>query len=44
MAKGIGRGLRQVWLLAARWLGSAVRAIGRGAAATKDIDAAHRRG
>src|SRR6476620_9379182 len=43
MAKGIGRGLRQVWLLAARWLGSAVRAIGRGAAATKDIDAAHRR-
>jgi S-DNA-T family DNA segregation ATPase FtsK/SpoIIIE len=43
MAKGIGRGLRQLWLLAARWLGSAVRAIGRGAAATKDIDAAHRR-
>jgi S-DNA-T family DNA segregation ATPase FtsK/SpoIIIE len=43
MAKGIGRGLRRLWLLAARWLGSAVRAIGRGAAATKDIDAAHRR-
>src|SRR6478672_1433106 len=43
MAKGIGRGLRGLWLLAARWLGSAVRAIGRGAAATKDIDAAHRR-
>src|SRR6478752_8753494 len=43
MAKGIGRGLRRLWLLAARWLGTAVRAIGRGAAATKDIDAAHRR-
>src|SRR6478736_1957396 len=43
MAKGIGRGLRRLWLLAARWLGSAIRAIGRGAAATKDIDAGHRR-
>src|SRR6476469_1511774 len=43
MAKGIGRGLRRLWLLGARWLGGAVRALGRGAAATKDIDPAHRR-
>src|SRR6476620_495754 len=43
MAKGIGRGLRRLWLLGAKWLGSAVRAIGRGAAATRDIDPVHRR-
>ncbi len=42
-AKGIGRGLQRLWNLVARWLGSLVRAIGRGAAATKDIDAVHRR-
>ncbi len=41
--KGIGRGLKRLWLVAARWLGGAVRAIGRGAAATKDIDPVHRR-
>ncbi len=41
--KGIGRGLRRLWLLAARWLGGLVRAIGRGAAATRDIDPVHRR-
>ena len=29
--------------MVARWLGSLVRAIGRGAAATRDIDAVHRR-
>src|SRR6478752_8684942 len=43
MAKGIGRGLRRLWLLGAKWLGGVVRAIGRGAAATKEIDPAHRR-
>ena len=42
-AKGIGRGLLRIWNLVARWLGSLVRAIGRGAAATRDIDAVHRR-
>ncbi len=42
-AKGIGRGLQRIWNLVARWLGSLVRAIGRGAAATRDIDAVHRR-
>jgi DNA segregation ATPase FtsK/SpoIIIE, S-DNA-T family len=41
--KGIGRGLKRLWLVGARWLGSAVRAIGRGAAATRDIDPVHRR-
>ena len=41
--KGIGRGLKRLWLLGARWLGGMVRAIGRGAAATKDIDPVHRR-
>ena len=41
--KGIGRGLKRLWLVAARWLGGLVRAIGRGAAATKDIDPVHRR-
>ena len=41
--KGIGRGLRRLWLLGARWLGGLVRAIGRGAAATRDIGAVHRR-
>ncbi len=41
--KGIGRGLKRLWLVAARWLGSLVRAIGRGAAATRDIDPVHRR-
>ena len=41
--KGIGRGLKRLWLLAARWLGRVIRALGRGAAATRDIDAAHRR-
>ena len=41
--KGIGRGLKRLWLVAARWLGGLVRAIGRGAAATRDIDAVHRR-
>ena len=42
-AKGIGRGLLRIWNLVARWLGSLVSAIGRGAAATRDIDAVHRR-
>ena len=42
-ARGIGRGLLRIWNLVARWLGSLVRAIGRGAAATRDIDAVHRR-
>src|SRR5664279_3908426 len=42
-AKGIGRGLLRIWTLIARWLGGLVRAIGRGAAATRDIDAVHRR-
>ena len=42
-AKGIGRGLLRIWTLVARWLGGLVRAIGRGAAATRDIDAVHRR-
>ncbi|HEY5114417.1 MAG TPA: DNA translocase FtsK 4TM domain-containing protein, partial [Nakamurella sp.] len=41
--KGIGRGLKKLWLVGARWLGGLVRAIGRGAAATRDIDAVHRR-
>ena len=41
--KGIGRGLKRLWLLGARWLGGMVRAMGRGAAATKDIDPVHRR-
>ena len=41
--KGIGRGLKRLWLVGARWLGSMVRAIGRGAAATKEIDPVHRR-
>ena len=43
MAKGSGRGLRRLGLLGAKWLGGVVRAIGRGAAATRDIDPAHRR-
>ncbi|HEY4991582.1 MAG TPA: DNA translocase FtsK 4TM domain-containing protein, partial [Nakamurella sp.] len=41
--KGIGRGLRRLWLVGARWLGGLVRAIGRGAAATRGIDPVHRR-
>ncbi len=32
-----------MWLVGARWLGGLVRAIGRGAAATRDIDRVHRR-
>ncbi len=40
---GIGHGVRRAWTVVARWLGGLVRAIGRGARSTRDIDARHRR-
>ncbi|MEP6561564.1 MAG: DNA translocase FtsK, partial [Nakamurella sp.] len=41
--KGIARALKRLWLLGARWVGHLVRAVGRGAASTRDIDPVHRR-
>jgi S-DNA-T family DNA segregation ATPase FtsK/SpoIIIE len=41
--KGIGRGVRRLWLLAARWCGQLARAVGAGASATRSIDRAHKR-
>ncbi len=43
MASGVGRGIAALWRLIARALGTMVRAVGRGAVAARDIDAAHRR-
>ncbi len=40
---GIGRGLRRLWLLAARWCGQLARAVGAGASATRSIDKTHKR-
>ena len=41
--KGLGRGLRRLWLLAARWCGQLARAVGAGASATRSIDSTHKR-
>ena len=43
VVRGVGRGVGALWRLLARAVGSMVRALGRGAAAASDIDAAHRR-
>ncbi len=40
---GLGRGLAAIWRLLARAVGGLVRAVGRGAVATRDSDSAHRR-
>ncbi len=40
---GVARGFRRLWMLAASGLGRLIRAIGRGAAATRTIDPVHRR-
>ncbi|WP_420120967.1 DNA translocase FtsK 4TM domain-containing protein, partial [Nakamurella sp.] len=39
----MGRGLRRLWLLVARWCGQLARAVGAGASATRSIDATHKR-
>ena len=36
--KGLGRGIRRLWLLVARWCGQLARAVGAGASATRSID------
>jgi S-DNA-T family DNA segregation ATPase FtsK/SpoIIIE len=41
--KGVGRGLRRLWLLVARWCGQLARAVGAGASATRSIDSTHKR-
>ncbi|HEY5880321.1 MAG TPA: DNA translocase FtsK [Nakamurella sp.] len=41
--KGLGRGIRRLWLLVARWCGQLARAVGAGASATRSIDRAHKR-
>ena len=41
--KGLGRGIRRLWLLVARWCGQLTRAVGAGASATRSIDRAHKR-
>ncbi|HEY7816249.1 MAG TPA: DNA translocase FtsK 4TM domain-containing protein, partial [Nakamurella sp.] len=41
--KGLGRGIRRLWLLVARWCGQLIRAVGAGASATRSIDRAHKR-
>ena len=41
--KGLGRGLRRLWLLVARWCGQLARAVGAGASATRSIDSTHKR-
>lgn len=41
--KGLGRGLRRLWLLVARWCGQLARAVGAGASATRFIDSSHKR-
>ena len=41
--KGLGRGVRRLWLLAARWCGQLARAVGAGANATRSIDRTHKR-
>ncbi len=41
--KGLGRGLRRLWLLVARWCGQLARAVGAGASATRSIDSSHKR-
>ncbi len=43
MMRGVGRGIGSLWRLLARGVGSTVRTAGRGAAAARDIDPAHRR-
>ncbi len=35
--------MRRLWLLAARWCGQLIRAVGAGATATRSIDRAHKR-